>query len=423
MAERLYLEGDAVLSFEAEVTDIREFARQDGVQVWHIALDRTAFYPTGGGQPHDRGVLRARSRSGTELDVLVSEVVEDESGEVWHATTKPLLTGTTVTGLVDADRRLDHQQQHSGQHLLSAILADRFGAPTIGFHLGDADATIDLEVEDKAARAALIEQLPTVEAEVNRAIASDLPVHVRIVPQQEAQELLAEGRLRKLPPREGPIRLIEIPGLDLNACGGTHVRSLGVIGSVLLRSTERVRKSLRLHFVCGLRAVRAAQTDFSVLSAAATALSSSPDHLLGTIYRLQSDVKTFAKERRNLRERLAALHAVQLAVEERPDHGLRVVYRRFADCDIEFLRLVADSLLSAVPRTVALFESTLQEPATILLACNIDNGQSCIATLQQAIRPWNLRGGGTASLAQAEVPLQHLEVVTEDLLRQISMLA
>ena len=147
----MYLEDSKTLSFNAKVTDIREFARKDGVQVWHVALDRTAFYPEGGGQPWDLGVLRATSRSGTPLEVPVEEVTEDEAGEVWHSVRKPLPAGTAVEGTVDGERRLDHRQQHSGQHLLSAVLADEWGARTVGFHLGDKDTTVDLAVEDREA--------------------------------------------------------------------------------------------------------------------------------------------------------------------------------------------------------------------------------------------------------------------------------
>ena len=428
-ATRLYLDDCTATRFRATVTEIREFARKDGVQVWQIALDRTAFYPMGGGQPHDTGFLRACSRSGAALEIPVDEVSEDDAGEVWHATTKPVLAGTEVDGIVDAERRRDHTQQHSGQHLLSAVLADDFGARTVSFHLGASDTTIDLALEDKAAQAALIEQLAEIEERVNRHIACNLPVRTRTVPNEEAQALLAAGAVRKLPPLAGPIRLVEIAGpagenaLDLNACGGTHVRSLGEIGSVLLRGTERVKKALRLHFVCGMRAIAAAHADFAQLSAAALALTTAPANVTSTIERMQGELKALSKERLRMRERIAELHAVQLAVEERSEHGLRLVYRRFSDCDADYLKLLADRLLAAVPRTVALFESTLEEPSTLVLASNLGAEPSCSVLLKKSLAPWELRGGGTATLAQAQIPLALLNVVTEDLLRQLAVLS
>ncbi|HEY9138758.1 MAG TPA: alanine--tRNA ligase-related protein, partial [Terriglobus sp.] len=130
-ADRIYYDEPATLEFTAEVTAIRELAKVDGQQVWQIALDRTAFYPTSGGPPHDTGVLIAKARSGASLEVPITTVEEDETGEVWHTTSKPLQEGTTITGQIHAARRRDHMQQHTGQHLLSAILDRDFGARTI----------------------------------------------------------------------------------------------------------------------------------------------------------------------------------------------------------------------------------------------------------------------------------------------------
>ena len=198
-AERLYLPDALALSFDAVVTDIREFARKDGQTVWHVALNRTAFTPTGGGQPHDTGTLQAQARSGTALTAAIDEVVEDEAGEVWHATTKPLLNGTPVHGEIHAGRRLDHTRQHSGQHLLSAVLADRYGLPTVGFRLGEGDSTIDLALPSTTTPAALGAILREAELEANRVLQSNLPVSIRQVSTAEAEALLAAGALGKLP--------------------------------------------------------------------------------------------------------------------------------------------------------------------------------------------------------------------------------
>ncbi len=429
IAERLYLHEPQLFEFRATVTDIREFARRDGVQIWQIALDRTAFYPTSGGQPHDRGVLTAQTRSGVELTVIVDDVVEDEAGEVWHATTKPLLTGTEVGGVLDADRRLDHIQQHSGQHLLSAVLANDFGLRTVSFHLGEEDATIDVLASPAADPAANSIDLPAgrldsllgqAERRVNRHIASNLPVSVRAVSNEDAQVLLASGAIRKLPPREGAIRLVEIPGLDLNACGGTHVQALGEIGAVLLRGTERVKKGLRLHFVCGLRAVRAARRDWTELNAAAAMLSVGLADVSPAVHRLQAETRALGKERLRLREEIAESHAVQLAVEERIVGGLRLVYRTFADRDPEYIKLLATKLLEAVPQTAAVLVSTAGEPATVIVASNLQPPQGCDALLKSVLLPLGLRGGGTAELAQAQVPAAVLGEVAEALTQKIA---
>ncbi len=399
--ERLYLNDSKLLQFQATVTDIREFARRDGVQVWHVALDRSAFYPESGGQPWDAGSLRAVARSGAALEVPVEEVVEDEAGEVWHQVRKPLLAGTAVEGLVDGERRADHRQQHSGQHLLSAVLADEYGARTVGFHLGDEDATIDLATEDREALAAM---LPEVELRVNRLVAQNLPVAVREVSGEEAQALLASGAVRKLPPRSGPIRLVEMPGVDLNACGGTHVAALGEIGGVLLRGTEKVKAGLRLHFVCGLRAVRAARSSFEALGEAAGALSVGAGDVSAAVRRVQAEARALSKERVRLREELAEQHAVRLAVEERIVDGLRLVARVFPDRDAEYLKLLAAKLLAAVPQTSAVLVSTADEPATVVVACNRGKDPGCDGLLRQVLGAHGLKGGGTRDMAQGRVP-------------------
>ncbi|RRA48661.1 alanyl-tRNA editing protein [Acidipila sp. EB88] len=446
IATRLYLEDSGLLEFRARVTDIREYARKDGVQVWQIALDRTAFYPMGGGQPSDRGTLRARARSGAELALTVEDVSEDDAGEVWHTTSKPVLTGTEVEGSVDWPRRLDHMQQHSGQHLLSAVLWEGWGLQTVSFHLGEQDATIDVASETPEALAG---ELAAVEERVNRLIASDLPVSNRVVSQGEAQHLLESGAVRKLPPREGEIRLIEMAGVDLNACGGTHVRALGEIGGLLLRGVERVKKAVRLHFVCGLRAVRAARADQQELEAAAGALSVGSLGVKEAVRRLQAENKALSKERQRLREDVTTRHAVQLAVEERIEDGLRLVCRSFADRDAEYVKLLAMRLMQAVPHTVAVLVSTAEEPATLVVASNLVSGAvagraglgagadaaasgrragsarvpeqeealawHCGELLRAVLTPLGLRGGGTAELAQTQVSGEMVADVAEAL--------
>ena len=260
MVDRLYYGDSFLTSFDAVVTDIRLVSRTGGEALWQVALDRSAFYPTSGGQPFDKGNLTATSRNGAVLEIPIDEVAEDEQGEVWHYTAKPLVAGTQVHAAIDWERRLDHMQQHSGQHLLSAIFSRELGAHTVSFHLGDESSTIDLNTASIAHAS-----LERVERLANEIIAQDRPITIRTVSRSEAESLLAAGQLRKLPERDGDIRLIEIEGVDLNACGGTHLRSTGQIGGLVLRSTEKVRQGLRVEFVCGLRAVAAARRDFGVL--------------------------------------------------------------------------------------------------------------------------------------------------------------
>lgn len=398
MSDRLYYDDAFLQSFNARVVDIREASRTGGVSVWQIALDRTAFYPTSGGQPSDTGILTATSRTGAVLEVPIESVEEDETGQVWHFTRKPLAAGTEVHGSIDWSRRFDHIQQHSGQHLLSAVFTHELDAPTVSFHLGPTISTIDLTISPLAQHS-----LERVERIANEIIAEDRPVTVRTVPRDEAEKLLTAGDLRKLPQREGSIRLIEIADYDLNACGGTHVRSTGQIGSLLIRDIERVSRGLRVEFVCGLRAVAAGRHDFTLLGRAAATLSIGRDDIPAAIERLQSEVKSSAKDRQKLREDLATYHATRLAVEEMIQDNLRLVHRTFADRDRDYVRLLASRVCATVPRTVAVFVATEAEPARIFLACSHDIDLNCGDFLRTALAAHGLRGGGSADLAQGDL--------------------
>ena len=300
-AERLYYDASALeassLEFAATVTDIRLDSKDATSQLWQLSLDRTAFYPTGGGQPHDLGTLTAVSRSGAVLEVPVERVEEDETGEVWHYVRKPLVQGTEITGRIDADRRLDLAQQHSGQHLLSAVFLRELSAPTVSFHLGADKVTIDLAVT-----AIPDDDLRRIELAVNREIYADRDIRPRWVARDEAEAMLARGDLRKLPEREGPMRIVEIEGIEHNACGGTHVASTGVIGSILLRRTEKVKQGTRVEFCCGLRAVVAARRDFDLLRQAGALLSVGAPDVPSRVEKLLQDAKAAAKELKALKK-------------------------------------------------------------------------------------------------------------------------
>ena len=414
VAERLYYNDSFLHTFTARVSDIREYARTDGQSLWQIALDRTAFYPTSGGQPFDRGTLTAQARSGAALVAEIDEVIEDEDGEVWHSTRKPLLAGTEVTGSIDRARRLDHMQQHSGQHLLSAVFAEEFGARTLSFHLGEAFCTIDLAAEQGEAQNRLVAALEHVQQRVNERIAQDLPISLHTVSAEEAQALLASGKVRKLPPRSGPIRLVEIPGLDLNACGGTHVRSLGQIGSLLLRSTEQTKKALRVEFLCGLRAATAARQDFVTLASTAASLSVARESVPTATARLLAENKALAKASQRLREELVQHHALQLISEEPLDRRLRLVERSFPDRDAEYVKLLASRLVAAAPQTATILISSSVEPATLVVACSKGLTCGCGERLRAVLAARGLRGGGSPDMAQATLPYsQALEVAAQ----------
>jgi alanyl-tRNA synthetase len=308
MTQRLYYDS-AQLEFTARITDIRLVSKEpseaaDTAHLWQVALDRTAFYPTGGGQPCDTGLLIAVAPSGTKLEIPVERVEEDEAGEVWHHIRKPLTEGTEITGVVDPDRRTDHEQQHSGQHLLSAIFLRELAAPTVSFHLGAETSTIDLALPDGMEKLTDAD-LAHVEESANRVIYENRPLLTHWVERPLAEQMLARGDLRKLPDREGPFRIVQMQGIEFNACGGTHVSTTGAIGSILLRRIEKVRQGWRIEFVCGLRAIRSARHDYTLLDTVARTLTVSRADVPSRVEKILEDKKSQAKELKGLTAELA----------------------------------------------------------------------------------------------------------------------
>jgi alanyl-tRNA synthetase len=406
MSDRLYYADPSLASFDAHVSDIREVSRTQGRSLWQIALDRSAFYPTSGGQPHDTGVLTATSSGGALLEAPILAVEEDDQGEVWHTTPKPLLAGTAVRGYVDWSRRRDHMQQHSGQHLLSAVVYRQLGAATLSFHLGEMTSTIDL-----AREAISPEELERVEDAVNEIIAENRPVTMRTIPRVEAEMLLAAGTLHKLPDREGDIRLIEIDEIDVNACGGTHVEATGQIGSLLFRGTERVRQGVRVEFVCGIRAMVTARRDLATLTRTAAALSVGRLDVGDAVDRLLEEGKAANKARQKVTEELAGYHASSLLLELSSPPGRKVLRRTFADRDAGYLKLLASRMIASASETCVLLASTQEEPARVIVAASSDVKVDCGTLLREALAAYGLRGGGSPGMAQGQIAKIHLDAL------------
>ena len=261
MTERLYYTNSFLHEFDARVVSVATDPSGRSL----ITLDRSAFYPTSGGQVFDTGWLEI----GTSGRLQVAEVAENEkTSEIVHILDgggSTLQPGTIVRGVIDSDRRRDHMQQHSGQHVLSAAFEKLHGFATVSFHMGDESCTIDLATESISSK-----QTQAAERLANEVVTEDRPVEVRFATPEEARTM----GVRKIPPAEREkLRLIDINDFDLNACGGTHVRSTGQIGCILVRKTEKVKQGVRVEFVCGLRAVGTARHDFESLTEAAALFS------------------------------------------------------------------------------------------------------------------------------------------------------
>jgi alanyl-tRNA synthetase len=383
---RLYYTDSFLTEFDAQVVDLVTTPRPA------VVLDRTAFYPTSGGQVFDTGWLEA---NGTRLRVL--EVAEQEDRILHYLETVPggLAPGTQVHGSIDLPRRRDHMQQHSGQHVLSAAFIRLFEMPTVSFHMGDEACSIDLDTKSATA-----EQVERAEDLANQVVTEDRPVEIRFVSLEDARGL----GLRKLPPVEREqLRLIDIRDFDLTACGGTHVRSTGEIGVVLVRKTEKVRQGVRVEFVCGGRALAAARRDRVALSEAANVLSAHIWELPQQVRKLADEGKAARKLRSELLNELAELHAARLLAETPEVDGFRLVMKAFPDRDLEFIKLLAQKLARADgQRAVALLGAGEGSPV-LVFAQTAGLPYDMGALMKEAVTTSGGRGGGTKDMAQGGV--------------------
>ncbi len=382
--ERLYYRDCYLKEFDATVVD----ASADRTIIY---LDRTAFYPTSGGQPFDGGTFN-------EIEVLE---VSDADSRIAHKLAAPLVTDQ-VHGRVDWMRRYDHMQQHTGQHLLSAVFADLFGYQTVSFHLGAEVSTIELDASE-------VNQ-STIEAAEKRAaelIGQAVPVRIQFVEASEAQGL------RKASLREGSLRVVEIGNVDRSACGGTHVASTAELGLILIRRQEKLRGHVRLEFVCGTRSLQRAQKDFQILSQMAR-LAGAPIETLPTQFEsLKERLAQAEKERQRF--------SLELAKQEGRAHwnatacstdGLRRMVLPIESLD-EKSRVLAQAFTENGKAAILLIS---QKTGSVLLAVSSDANIDAGKTLREALAHRGGRGGGSRLLAQGSLPDQaYLNQLGEEL--------
>ena len=393
MTERLYYTDPLLLEFEAQVAAVT--SDPDGRAV--ITLDRSAFYPTSGGQIFDTGWLEVPAGGGAAR-LRIREVTENEqTGEVLHLieSAHPAVSaGAVVRGVIDVDRRRDHMQQHSGQHVLSGAFEKLYNFATVSFHMGDESCTIDL-----AADSASPKQLLAAERLANEVIAEDRPVEIRFATPDEARNM----GVRKIPPAEREkLRLIDIRDFDLNACGGTHVRSTGQIGSILLRKTEKVKQGTRVEFVCGLRAVGTARRDYETLTETAAVFSTHIWEVPQQVRKSLDEIKSAQKAQHKLLEEVAELQASELLRSARETAGHKMVVKYFADRDIAFIKMLAQKLTKA-GRAVALLSCGGAQPS-LVFAQTPGLGNDMGALMKQTVQALGTRGGGNRDMAQGGAP-------------------
>jgi alanyl-tRNA synthetase len=387
MTTRLYYHDSFLYDFEAEVREVQETPKPA------LLLDRTAFYPTSGGQIFDTGVIS------TEHEKLkVNEVADTEDGRIVHyleAPPKSVQPGSKVRGQIDATRRRDHMQQHTGQHVLSAAFVRLFNMPTVSFHMADDYCSIDLDTPTLSK-----DQIEAAERLANEIILENRTVDIRFVTREEAGKL----GLRKLPPAErDELRLIDIHDFDLSACGGTHVNQTGQIGCVLLRRIEKVRQGWRVEFVAGQRAVATARRDFTTLTEAGALFSAHIYDVPQQARKSLEEIRNLRKQREQAEEELAEAQADTLLAETPESSGGKLVIRTFADRDMNSLKVLAQKLTRRAPSVIALLATTSPQPS-LVFAQSAGQPYDMGSLMKQTLTKLGGRGGGSKDMAQGGVP-------------------
>jgi alanyl-tRNA synthetase len=366
--ERLYYNDPYLLEFDATILETKLGDRVG------VVLDKTAFYPTSGGQPNDTGVINQA--------VVIDCIEADDEGSVIHVLDRELPAGPAHCR-IDAPRRSDHMQQHSGQHVLSQAFVELFSWPTVSFHMGAVSCTIDLPAESMSR-----EQAEKAEDLANRIIRENRSVAVRYV----TQDNIAEAGLRKPTERTGEIRIIDISGFDRSACGGTHVRMTGEIGPILVTGLERAKKQTRVQFICGDRVLRYARQANRTLETISQAISSPPFDTGSAVRTLWDEHQTARKKIEDLESRLMDYEAEEFPIENGVAIGI------FKNRGIEKLKTLATKICVR-PGLVALFADE-SDQLRVVFARSSDGSADMNVLLKKTVDRFGGRGGGRPNLAQ-----------------------
>ncbi len=381
---KLYWDQPMLQRFESRLVSQEQTADPSGS--YRIQLEKTAFYPEGGGQPADRGWINGEP---------VLHVFE-EKGIIWHVTASWITpdsdidSSPVISGEIEWERRFDHMQQHLGQHILSAAFYEMLQAKTIGFHLGEKIVTIDLDSKD------IGHKLTTkIEARANDIVFRNLPVIAQLVSESEYHAL----ELRKTPEVNDIVRIVQIEGFDSVACGGTHPEATGSVGLVKIIKTEPYKGGSRITFVCGSRALSIFSAMQHALLQSASLLSVGWPELRSAIESIQNESKHQKKIMKTLQTEWASLEAVRLASGGTVINNVTIIQQQYEDIELGQLQRLANTLKS-IPDCIIML-SAAKPSARVLVISSADHSSlSMKELLQDHIHLINGTGGGNKNSAQ-----------------------
>ncbi|WP_079508191.1 alanyl-tRNA editing protein [Mesobacillus jeotgali] len=372
MENKLYYQDAYLKKFTAEL--VRQGADESGRQ--YAVLSKTAFYPTGGGQPFDTGIL-----NGVEV-----VDVEEVSGEIRHYINRALAE-VSVQGEIDWDRRFDHMQQHAGQHILSAAFEDIYGYKTLSFHLGKDTLTIDLDTENLSAAEA-----EKVEALANQVILESRPIITKWVDEEE----LNQYKLRKALSVSDNIRLVIIPDFDYNGCGGTHPRNTAEVGSLKILGWERQKKIVRVEFICGNRVLSKLGQKHEVIKELGALLNAPEQDMVSSANRLLDQKKALEKSIEELKTKLLQYEAADLAAA----YGGKIVSRVYQNRSIQELQKLARLLVELAENKVFLLVAENGDKLQFVFARGKESQGNLKEWTKKALALIDGKGGGNDFLVQ-----------------------
>ena len=369
MTNKLFYENPNIHCFKAKV--IKQ-------QNDYVVLSDTAFYPTGGGQPHDLGLLNG-------IGVTNVEVVEDE---IRHFLVTPLPENTIdVNGQIDWKRRFDHMQQHAGQHILSAAFEQLFGFQTVSFHLGKDTVTIDLDIPTVTES-----QLAEVEHLANQIILEDHPIQTKWVNEEE----LSNYNLRKATLLKENIRLVIIPDYDYNACGGTHPASTGQVRSIKILQTEKQKKLVRVEFICGERILTHLHRKHQILGNLVNILSTPEDKIMNATKHLLNQNSALEKQITDLSNSLLTYEAKEIREKSEGTSITCLLENR----SMQELQKLAKLVIQETPNSICILVSNNEDKLQFVAAKGSEVSQSMKELVAQVLPHINGKGGGNEQMAQ-----------------------
>ncbi|GIM27876.1 hypothetical protein CPJCM30710_05420 [Clostridium polyendosporum] len=374
--QKLYYENQYEKAFTAEIVNIIEKDKE-----FHIQLDKTYFYPEGGGQPSDTGYIES---------IPVTMVYENE-GVIYHVASKKPIKIHRVKCSIDWDRRFDNMQQHLGQHILSSCFVELFNANTVGFHLGKDYCTIDVD------KMLDITQIQEAENLSNNIILDNVPVEFLFPSKSELKKL----PIKKTLPKTGEqIRIVKIGDIDVNPCCGLHPRSTIEVQLIKIRKWEKYKNTTRIEFLCGKRAISDSLSKYQFTSKICSTLKCSESDALAYIQKLTQDFNKIIAENRALKSEIADYEIQNMINESEKINNISIVKSIYTDSDLKYVNLLA-SKLTAFKNVIALFAVKSEDKAHLIFMCSKDlKDISMNSLLKDAITLIDGNGGGSSFSAQ-----------------------